>query len=117
MYISDVYVQPMRSDPLDGCTGFEWDEGNLDKNCEKHGVAFWECEEVFLNRPLVVRRDAGHSKRELRYYALGQTEAGRSLFVAFTIRRKLIRPISARDMTAKERRAYAFYSKEDSQVQ
>lgn len=107
----------MKRDPLADCTGFEWDEGNLDKNWEKHGVAFWECEEVFLNRPLVVRRDSGHSRAEMRYYALGKTEAERLLFVAFTIRRKLIRPISARDMTLKERRAYAFYSKEDSEIQ
>jgi Uncharacterized protein conserved in bacteria len=107
----------MKRDPLTECTGFEWDEGNLDKNWEKHRVAFWECEEVFLNRPLVVRRDDGHATSERRYYALGTTEAGRLLLVAFTVRKKLIRPISARDMTAKERRAYAFYSKEDSDVQ
>jgi uncharacterized protein len=104
-------------DPLSECTGFDWDEGNLDKNWEKHGVAFWECEEVFLNRPLVTKQDETHSTREKRYYALGQTEAGRLLFVAFTIRGKLIRPISMRDMTAKERRAYEFYSKKNSDIQ
>ena len=106
----------MKRDPLAECTGFEWDEGNLDKNWQKHGVAFWECEEVMLNRPLV-RPDEEHTGSERRFYALGRTEADRLLFVAFTIRRKMIRPISARDMTAKERRAYAFYSKEDSEVQ
>jgi len=107
----------MKRDPLVDCIGFEWDEGNLDNNWEKHGVAFWECEEIFLNRPLVVRPDDEHSRGERRCYALGQTEAGRLLFVAFTIRKKLIRPISARDMTAKERRAYEFYSKKDSEIQ
>src|SRR5256885_9467115 len=107
----------MKRDPLADCTGFEWDEGNLDKNWEEHRVAFWECEEVFLNRPLVVRQDDEHSATERRYYALDRSEAGRLLFVAFTVRRKLIRPISARDMTTKERRAYAFYAKEDSEVQ
>src|SRR5688500_1122879 len=106
----------MKRDSLEDCDGFDWDEGNLDKNWEAHGIAFWECEEVFLNRPLVVRPDDEHSVRERRYYALGQTEAGRRLFVAFTIRKRLIRPISARDMTAKERRAYEFYSKKDSEV-
>ena len=107
----------MKRDPLEDCTGFDWDEGNLDKNWAAHGVAFWECEEVLLNRPLVVRPDYEHSRRENRYYALGQTEAGRKLFVAITVRKKLIRPISARDMTAKERRAYEFYSKKDSEIQ
>ena len=107
----------MARDPLADCTGFEWDEGNLDKDWEKHGVAFWECEKIFLNRPLVVKADKEHSRGELRYYALGQTEAGRLLFAAFTIRKKLIRAISARDMTVKERRAYEFYSKKDSEIQ
>jgi uncharacterized DUF497 family protein len=107
----------MKRHPLTDCTGFDWDDGNLDKSWEKHGVAFWECEEIFLNRPLVVRSDEEHSRSERRYYALGQTEAGRLLFVAFTVRKKLIRPISARDMTTKERRAYEFYAKKDSEVQ
>lgn len=107
----------MKRDPLAECTGFDWDEDNVDKNWETHRVGFWEIEEAFLNRPLVVRPDDAHSAAERRYYALGQTEAGRLLFVAFTIRRKLIRPISARDMTAKERRTYDFHSKKDSEIQ
>jgi uncharacterized protein len=107
----------MKRDPLEDCDGFDWDEGNLEKNRETHGIAFWECEEAFLNRPLVVQPDDQHSVRERRYYALGQTETGRPLFIAFTIRKKLIRPISARDMTAKERRVYEFDSKKDSEVQ
>ena len=107
----------MKRDPLAECTGFDWDEGNLDKDWEKHGVPFWECEEVFLNRPLIVRSDDEHSRSERRYYALGRSEAGRLLFVAFTVRRKSIRAISARAMTTRERRAYDFYAKKDSEVQ
>ena len=107
----------MKADPLAECSGFDWDDGNLDKNWQKHGVPFWECEEVFLNRPLTVRSDDEHSQTERRYYALGRTEGGRLLFVAFTIRRKLIRPISTRDMTIRERRAYELYSKKDSEIQ
>ena len=107
----------MKRDPLAECTGFDWDEGNLEKNWEKHGVAFWECEEVFLNRPIIVRSDPRHSRGESRYYALGRSDTGRPLFVAFTIRRKLIRPISFRGMTAKERRSYELYAKENSEIQ
>jgi uncharacterized protein len=107
----------MRRDPLADCVGFEWDESNLDKNWEKHGVAFWECEEVFLNRPLLVSPDAPHSRGETRYYALGRSDRERLLFIAFTIRKKLIRPISFRDMTVRERRIYAFYEKKDSEIQ
>ncbi|MGH9431397.1 MAG: BrnT family toxin [Terriglobia bacterium] len=89
------------------CTGFDWDVGNIDKNWEKHGVSDTECEEVFFSRPLIVRHDPTHSGEERRFYALGQTDKGRHLFVAFTVRRKLIRVISAREMTRRERRIYS----------
>ena len=41
-----------------------------------------------------------------RYYALGQTDARRLLFIVFTIRDDLIRVISARPMSRRERRVY-----------
>jgi uncharacterized protein len=95
-----------RQDPLDACTGFEWDEGNAHKNWERHQVTSEEAEDVFFNEPLVIRSDVRHSKQERRHYALGQTSAGRYLFVAFTVRRSLLRVISVRDMNRKERDAY-----------
>jgi hypothetical protein len=55
---------------------------------------------------LVVRRDVGNSQRERRYYALGRTSPGRRLFAAFTVRRKLIRVISVREMNIREQEAY-----------
>lgn len=88
------------------CTGFQWDEGNIDKNLVKHRVTNLECEQIFFNEPLVVVEDLNHSQRERRYYALGRTDTGRLLFVAFTIRNNLIRIISARDMSPKERKKY-----------
>ena len=96
----------MVEDPLQGCTGFDWDDGNLEKNWELHRVAFWEAEEIFFNEPLVVRADGEHSKQEARYLALGKSDSGRLVFVAFTVRRSLIRVISARDMTSREVRVY-----------
>jgi hypothetical protein len=94
-------------DPLDGCTGFEWDEANGQKNWDRHRVTPQEAEDVFFNQPLVVRSDIRHSQREKRYYALEQTNRGRHLFVAFSIRRNLIRVISVRDMNHREQEAYA----------
>ncbi|NKB65873.1 MAG: BrnT family toxin [Candidatus Latescibacteria bacterium] len=94
-------------DDLEKCTGFDWDDGNQDKNWEKHDVTDVECEEIFFNDPLVAGADPKQPKRERRYYALGQTDAGRPLFVAFTIRKSLIRVISGRDMTEKELRKYS----------
>jgi len=98
-------------DPLDACTGFEWDEGNAHKNWE-HGVSPEEAEDVFFNEPLVFRSDVRHSKREKRYYALGQSRVGRYLFIAFTIRGSRLRVISVRDMNRKEKDAYAKHEKE-----
>lgn len=92
---------------LDEIEGFEWDAGNIDKNREKHGVSNSECEEVFFNWPLLVVEDAKHSHTEQRYYALGQTNGGRRLFIVFTIRMKKIRVISVRDMSRRERDVYS----------
>ncbi len=93
-------------DPLEGCTGFDWDEGNVDKNWVLHRVGFWEAEEVFFNEPLLVGTDPKRTAREARYVAFGETDAGRRLFLSFTIRGTLIRIISARDMTRREVRTY-----------
>ena len=87
--------------------GFDWDEGNIDKNWIKHQVSNSECEEIFFNIPLIIADDRKHSQLEKRYYALGQTNARRWLFIAFTMRKDKIRVISARDMSQKERQAYA----------
>lgn len=103
-----------RDDPLDQCTGFEWDDANAQKNWERHQVTPEEAEDVFFNQPLIVRGDVRHSHREKRYYTLGQTGRGRLLFVAFTIRRDLIRVISVRDMNRKEQDFYGKHEEADS---
>jgi uncharacterized DUF497 family protein/predicted DNA binding CopG/RHH family protein len=91
-------------DDLAQCTGFQWDAGNAEKNWELHQVSQGECEQVFFNRPLLVAPDVEHSNRELRNAALGQTNAARQLAVVFTIRGTLVRVISAREMSRRERR-------------
>lgn len=87
--------------------GFDWDGGNGEKNWLKHGVSPVECEEAFFNTPLLVAADVSHSQDEVRYFSLGRTNAGRLLFMAFTYRGSMIRVISARDMSRKERVVYA----------
>ncbi|RJP77460.1 MAG: BrnT family toxin [Desulfobacteraceae bacterium] len=91
---------------LANCTGFEWDQGNLTKNWERHDVSSIECEQIFFNKPIIVKRDKGHSLLENRYYALGRTNMDRLLFVVFTVRNEKVRVISARDMTAPEIERY-----------
>jgi len=94
---------------LRGVTGFDWDEANFYKN-EEHGVSAAEIEQIFTNRHLVVLPDALHSQSEERFLALGRTDEGELLIVAFTFRqaRSRIRPISARPM---DRREWTNYEK------
>ena len=86
--------------------GFEWDQGNIDKNWLNHSVTPQEAEQVFFNAPLIVADDEKHSEKEKRYLVLGQTDEDRPLFIAFTVRKGRIRVISARDMNRKERKVY-----------
>ena len=83
-------------------SGFQWDKGNIDKNLVKHQVENWECEQVFFNRPLIVLDDPKHSVFEKRWAAFGKTDKERGLVVIFTMRKKLVRVISARDMNKRE---------------
>ena len=91
---------------LQECVGFEWDQHNAKKNWEKHRVTPAESEQIFFNKPLIVRRDRKHSKLENRYYVLGRTNMNRLLFAVFTVRNEKIRIISARDMTVAEIKRY-----------
>ena len=100
------------SEPL---AGFDWDAGNLAK-CQQHGVSVEEIEALF-DALLLIVPDAAHSKSEARSWAIGKSSAGRMIFIVFTIRlkkgRRLIRPISARYMHAKE---VTSYEKENPQL-
>jgi uncharacterized DUF497 family protein len=89
--------------------GFDWDDGNSRKSADKHGVSQSEAEQVFLSTPLLLLHDAGHSATEQRYHAYGKTYAGRLQQIAFTLRQDatLLRIISVRPMSAKERARYA----------
>ena len=91
---------------LANCTGFEWDQGNITKNWDKHDVSTGECEQIFFNKPLIVKRDRRHSEFENRYFVLGRTNINRLLFAVFTVRNEKIRIISVRDMTPLEIERY-----------
>ena len=88
--------------------GFDWDGGNRAK-CQKHGVSIAAIEALFRENPRIAP-DPKHSREEDRLIAIGRTSAGRPLFVVFTLRtkegRRLIRPVTARYMHAKEIAAY-----------
>ncbi len=81
--------------------GFEWDEGNVDKNLLFHDVTSNEAEEVFFTDPLILR------VQKNLYYIFSITESGRYLFGVFILKPgRLVRIISIRDMEKKEKRLY-----------
>lgn len=81
---------------------FDWDDGNRGKNQQKHGVSDTECEEAFFDTNKRILADLLHSVSESRYILLGSTQRRRKLFIAFTMRGRKIRVISARDLKRKE---------------
>jgi len=91
-----------------GVSGFDWDDANRAK-CQRHGVTLEEIEALFRGRPFVAP-DLDHSAEEDRLIAIGRNGVGRAMFVAFTIRvrnqERMIRPITARYMHAREIRRY-----------
>lgn len=70
-------------------------------NVKKHGVSLYEIEALFNNKPRILLNQ-NHNSDEVRYHAVGDSGIGRYIFVVFTIRKELIRVISARYMHQKE---------------
>ncbi len=86
---------------------FEWDDGNEEKNWEKHGVRATEAEECFFDKQKRLAHDHLHTTQfEVRYILLGKTRRSRLLFLVFTIRNDAVRVISVRDCTPRERKFY-----------
>jgi len=141
MYISVIYLimADLRA-LLAQATGFEWEAGSVaagsgtdgtdsdgtdsegsdpegsDSEGSAPDVTRAECEQLFLNEPLVVADeatddepvadDAARSSQEIRGHALGEADDGRLLFAAFVVRDGLIRVTGARPMTRTERQVY-----------
>jgi uncharacterized DUF497 family protein len=86
--------------------GFEWGVGNWPK-CSDHGVSKAEIEAIFFGE---LQTNVDPSQLERRFRAIGQVDAGRPVFVVYTLRRHgkllLIRPINARFMHEKEIKRY-----------
>ena len=91
---------------VEAIIGFEWDDGNIHKNKNKHGLKWTTIEEVFFNTPLLIIEDFKHSSDECRCVALGKNNFHDLITVVFTIRNQHIRVISARAMSKKERVIY-----------
>jgi len=86
---------------------FEWDTDKELSNIRKHGVDFDTALKVFNDPLRIVWFDKDHSDYEDRYLTIGVIqERPRILFVSYVNRDDVVRIISARKATARERRMY-----------
>ncbi len=83
---------------------FQFDPSKAADNLRKHGVSFADAEGVLYDLLALHRLDADED--EERFVAVGLSNAGQILVVAYTLRGEDIRLISARRATPKERRDY-----------
>jgi hypothetical protein len=84
---------------------FEWDERKARQNIAKHGVRFEYAARVFLDPRRLDAEDDRREYGEQRRITLGRIE-GRLFAVAYSLRGKIIRLISARKANERERRKY-----------
>ena len=85
---------------------FQWDEGNIFKNLQKHGLAKDEIERAFFDKDRIIFKDEQHSLKEDRAILVGKNDANKLLYVVFTMRSNKIRVVSARDINRKEKYIY-----------
>jgi hypothetical protein len=85
---------------------FEWNPNKAKKNIEKHGVSFDEAATVFFDPLSMTYDDPDHSYDENRYIIIGLSDLGRLLFVSHAETDNIIKIISARQLTRKERKQY-----------
>lgn len=85
---------------------FEWDDDKAEANFAKHGVSFLEASSVFDDDLSLTFSDPDHSVGEERLVIIGHSQRGRLLFVSHTDREGVVRIISAREVTRRERKVY-----------
>lgn len=85
---------------------FEWDTDKAARNNQAHGISFDEAIEVFTDPNAFEDFDPSHSDVEPRYRRVGLSSR-RLLLVVFAERAEnVIRIVSARKSTTKERERY-----------
>jgi uncharacterized DUF497 family protein len=94
---------------------FEWDVRKGLTNYGKHKVAFEEAATAFGDSNEMDGIDELHAQLERRRIRIARSIAGRILFVVYTVRRRnhekeIIRIISVRQASRKERAAYAKFT-------
>ena len=85
---------------------FDWDDEKASSNVKKHGVKFDEAITVFGDLLADTFPDPDHSENEHRFLTFGLSQSNRLLVVAHADRGEIVRIISARQITRRERVLY-----------
>ena len=85
---------------------FVWDNNKALSNIRKHGVSFEEASTVLADFLSVTIPDPLHPDNEERLITIGQSERERLLVVVHTEQGEVIRLISARRATVRERKRH-----------
>jgi len=83
---------------------YEWDPNKAKSNYKKHRVKFADAVGVFEDDNAITISD--EHEREDRFVTVGMDFLSRILVVVYTFRNIVIRIISARKATARERKVY-----------
>jgi len=83
---------------------YEWDPNKAKSNFKKHGIKFADAVGVFEDENAITIED-DHEKED-RFITIGMDFLSRILVVIYTFRDIVIRIISARKATARERKIY-----------
>ena len=85
---------------------FEWDGSKADSNLKKHRVSFDEAVTVFYDPLAPTFDDPDHSQDESRLVTVGYSARGRLLVVCDVERGRVVRLISGRRATPRERKRH-----------
>ena len=83
---------------------YQWDPNKAKSNLKKHGVSFADAVGVFEDENATTIQDEHES--EDRFVTIGRDFLRRILVVVYTFRGVVIRIISARKATAREKKIY-----------
>jgi uncharacterized DUF497 family protein len=85
---------------------FEWDPAKASANLKKHGIDFHEAASVLHDFLSTTFPDQEHSRRERRFLTIGMSSTHRLVVVSHTEAGDIVRIISARAASRRERRFY-----------
>jgi len=86
---------------------FQWNSQKATANLAKHDVTFEEAASIFDDPVFITVLDKEHSTDEDRYITIGMSSQRRLLLVAHAERNGVVRIISTRRATQREREFYA----------